>query len=256
MYRLLGGHYSSVFAHTDSCANPSGSPLLQLLASFGESEQVATSPCCQRDLPDVISANPSSDAWSHTTAGLTECTYLFLPPCHRPSPTGVWVGLPASTREHDFPRSVFSRLQTFLYVQASEFAHLPDRSYPCAYCRRAAEASTSEQNMLRYLRMHRICLPSEYRQLTARGLSPRKIRSLVGCSPLFTLRWTFRNVQCKTRGRADCYSFLVRLFHPRFHTGSSRRTPTIFSDESDFKRPSVRPELCAPRAFRTSAALS
>ena len=157
VYRLLRGHYSSAFAPTDSCANPSGSPLLQLLASFGESEQVATSPCCQRDLPDVISANPSSDAWSHTTAGLTECTYLFLPPCHRPSPTGVWVGLPASTREHDFPRSVFSRLQTFLYVQAAEFAHLPDRSYPCAYCRRAAEVFTSEQNMLRYLRMHRIC---------------------------------------------------------------------------------------------------
>jgi hypothetical protein len=39
------------------------------------------------------------------------------------------------------------------------------------------------RTLLRYLRMHRICLPSEYRQLTARGLSPRKIRSLVGCSP-------------------------------------------------------------------------
>src|SRR5215471_18592624 len=64
MYRLLGGHYSSVFAHTDSCANPSGSPLLQLLASFGESEQVATSPCCQRDLPDVISANPRETRFS------------------------------------------------------------------------------------------------------------------------------------------------------------------------------------------------
>src|SRR5262249_60529787 len=42
--------------------------------------------------------------------------------------------------------------------------------------------------------------------------------------PLFTLRWTFRNVQCKTRGRADCYSFLVRLFHPLFHAGLARRT--------------------------------
>src|SRR5215471_16582529 len=62
-----------------------------------------------------------------------------------------------------------------------------------AYCRRAAEAFTSEQNMLRYLRMHRICLPSEYRQLTALGLSPRQIRSLVGCSPLFTLHWTLRS---------------------------------------------------------------
>ena len=93
--------------------------------------------------------------------------------------------LPANTI---FRGAFFSRLQTFLYVQASEFAHLPDRSYPCAYCRKAAEAFTSEQNMLRYLRMHRICLPPEYRQLTARGLSPRQIRSIVGCSPLFTLR--------------------------------------------------------------------
>ncbi len=41
--------------------------------------------------------------------------------------------LPACTREHDFSRSVFSGLQTFLYVQASEFAHLPGRSYRCAY---------------------------------------------------------------------------------------------------------------------------
>src|SRR5712692_6284512 len=28
-------------------------------------------------------------------AGPTKCTYLFLPPCHRPSPTEVWVGFPA-----------------------------------------------------------------------------------------------------------------------------------------------------------------
>jgi hypothetical protein len=104
--------------------------------------QVATSPCCQRDLPDVISANPSSDAWSPTTTGPTECAYLFLPPCHRPSPTEVWVSFPASTREHAFPRSVFSRLQTFLYVQASEFAHLPERSYPCRYCRRGRVEET------------------------------------------------------------------------------------------------------------------
>ena len=28
--------------------------------------------------------------------------------------------------------------------------------------------------------------------------------------PLFTLHWTLRSAQCKTRGRADRYSFLVR----------------------------------------------
>ena len=45
---------------------PCGSPLLRLLASFEESSQVATSPCCYRDSPDVISANLSPDAWSPT----------------------------------------------------------------------------------------------------------------------------------------------------------------------------------------------
>src|SRR6266571_3994512 len=57
--------------------------------------------------------------------------------------------LPASLREYDFSRGVFSRLQTFLYVQASEFARLPGRSYRCATCRRAAETFTSGQNVLR-----------------------------------------------------------------------------------------------------------
>ena len=65
--------------------------------------------------------------------------------------------LPASLREYDFSRGVFSRLQTFLYVQASEFARLPGRSYRCAACRRAAETFTSGQNVLRCLCTHRIC---------------------------------------------------------------------------------------------------
>jgi hypothetical protein len=47
---------------------PCGSPRLRLLASFVESSQVATSPCCYRDSPDVISANPSPDARAHTPA--------------------------------------------------------------------------------------------------------------------------------------------------------------------------------------------
>jgi hypothetical protein len=50
--------------------------------------------------------------------------------------------------------------------------------------------------------------------------------------PLFTLHWTLHSAQRKTRGRADRYSFLVRLFHPQLHAGSSRRTPTDFSDEA------------------------
>src|SRR5260370_24388056 len=54
---------------------PFGSPLLPAFASLEKSLQVATSPCCHRDLPDVISASPSRDAWTPTT---TACR-LHLP---------------------------------------------------------------------------------------------------------------------------------------------------------------------------------
>ena len=56
---------SLVLAHAPL---PLGSPLLRFLASFGESLQVVTSPCCPRQLPDVISENLSLDAGSPTPA--------------------------------------------------------------------------------------------------------------------------------------------------------------------------------------------
>jgi hypothetical protein len=97
-------------------------------------------------------------------------------------PTLISGRLPACFRERDFSRWKFSRLQLFRYVQASKLACLPDRSYRCRFSRRAAEAFTSEQNVRRYLRTHRICSPPDYRQLAARGLSPREIHSIVDCS--------------------------------------------------------------------------
>jgi hypothetical protein len=68
VHRLLRGHYSSVIAPADSFANPVWLFFPSALASCKKSAQVATSPCCHRDLPDVISANLSSDAWSPATA--------------------------------------------------------------------------------------------------------------------------------------------------------------------------------------------
>src|SRR5260370_17954410 len=78
VYRLLRGHYSPVMAPTDSFVNPArlSSPSAQ--ASFEESLQVATSPCCQRDLPDVISVNPSLGAWASPTAVPPRCFHLFF----------------------------------------------------------------------------------------------------------------------------------------------------------------------------------
>jgi hypothetical protein len=126
------------------------------LASFEESLPVATSPGYPRDLPDGISANLSSVAWSLATAVPPGALACFFPDV---------VGLPqlrcksASrfTRKHDFCAERFSTLQTFLNVQASEFARLPDRSCPCAYHLRTAETFTSGHRELRCLRTHRIC---------------------------------------------------------------------------------------------------
>jgi hypothetical protein len=54
-----------------------------------------------------------------------------------------------------------SRLSSDIsFVQASEFARLPDRSHRCQF-HRAAETSTSGQNVLRCLCTHRICYPSD-----------------------------------------------------------------------------------------------
>jgi hypothetical protein len=156
-FHLLRGHYPSVLALTSSCATPLGSLILQHLASFEESLQVVPSPCCPRELPDVISENLSLDAGSRTTAVPPSALTCFFP--------GV-IGLPpakmGSASRFD-PRittsrgPVFSRLQIFLNVPASKFAHPPDRPYRCAYCHRAAGAFTSGHIVLRYLRTHRIC---------------------------------------------------------------------------------------------------
>ena len=110
--------------------NPLGSPLLWLFTSFKESLQVATSPCCPRVLPDVIlrirpvmpepvprRVSSSASAW-------------FFPNVFGLPKKEIW------SASRFFPRTRFSagllsRLQLFLYVQASQLARLPDRSYRC-----------------------------------------------------------------------------------------------------------------------------
>jgi hypothetical protein len=80
---------------------------------------------------------------------------------------------PSFVRERDFPRAAFRGCSYFVMFKphsllASQIAPT-SANFPC----RAAEAFTSELNVLRYLRTHRICYPPDYRQLAERGLSPR-----------------------------------------------------------------------------------
>jgi len=149
---------------------PCGSPLLRFVASFEESVQVATIPCCHQDFPDVIPESLSCDAWASAT---TVCR-LLLPVASSASsafPNGKWVGLPFPSAKATSQRGTFRRLQPFLDVQASQFACHSGRSYHNT-CRAVSDV---------YIRAKRASFPPHVpdmlavrnRQLTAQGLSPR-----------------------------------------------------------------------------------
>ena len=136
---------------------PLGSLLLRHLASFEESLQVVRSPCCPRELPDVISENLSLDAGSRTPAvhrvlSPVSSTMSSAFPKQRMGRLPAFVPRITTSR-----RPVISRMQIFLDVPASKFALPPDRSYRCAYCCRAAGDFTSGPIVLCCLHTHRIC---------------------------------------------------------------------------------------------------
>ena len=153
--RLLRGHYSSVTAPTDSFANPVWLFSPSALASCKKSSQVATSPCCPRDLPDVISANLSSDAWSPTTAvprGAYTCFFLRVIGL----PQRGLGRLPASLREYDFSRGVFRGCRHFFMFRPPSL--LVSQVVPTAAPSAAGQPRLLHPgSVLRCLRTHRIC---------------------------------------------------------------------------------------------------
>jgi len=98
------------------------------IASCEESTQVATSPCCQRDLLDVILR-----IFPWLPGPLPRRSHRVHAPVDFPDV----IGLPPrkdGLASRFIPRTrlsvgEFSRLQPFLYVQASPFACHPGRSY-------------------------------------------------------------------------------------------------------------------------------
>jgi hypothetical protein len=134
----------------DSCADPLWLSPSPAIASFEESVQVAISPCCQRDLPDVILR-----IFPRMPGPIPRRSHrMHLPvssPVSSAFPSRRWVGFPRCFREHDFLRPLFSRLQTFLYVQASDFAHPPGRSHHCPKLRQGGQGF--------YVRAERASLP-------------------------------------------------------------------------------------------------
>ena len=148
----------------------SGSPLLRFFTSFEESLQVATSPCCHQDLLDVI-LRVFPWLLGPLPRRSIRCIRLLLPRCHRPSPWEVGSASRFLSTMQLFVGTIFEAADIPL-CSGHQVCSPPRLLPPLRLCRRAAEAFTSGQNVLRCLRTHRICSPSEYRQLTAQGLAP------------------------------------------------------------------------------------
>ena len=122
----LDRHSPIDLATMGSCARPRSSvPLAD--RSTVQSWQVAASPCWNQVLPDVISAHPSSRAWTPTPAARG----VHLPVSS--STTSAFPPLGQGRRQQDpcsdFSTVAISGLQSFLYVQARGFARHPGRSY-------------------------------------------------------------------------------------------------------------------------------
>jgi hypothetical protein len=105
--RLLRGHYSPVIALTDSFVGPTRSPLLRPLSlvrgvSAGCDQPLLLAGPSRRYLCESF---PACLGPCH--GGPVECTCLFLPPRHRPSPVHYRGRLPAFPRQNDFMTDPF-----------------------------------------------------------------------------------------------------------------------------------------------------
>ena len=94
---LLPGHRSyRLIRRSHSLSSPSA------LASFEESLQVATSPLLLAGPSRRYLCESFPECLGPCHGGPVECTCLFLPPRHRPSPVHYRGRLPALTRQNDF----------------------------------------------------------------------------------------------------------------------------------------------------------
>ena len=102
VYRLLGGRCSSVFAPTDSCANPSDSPLLQLLLRSRSLSRLLPAPAASGIFPTLsLRILPRMPGPLPRRVPQSAHTCFFLRVIGLPQDT---IGrLPVSIRESDFP---------------------------------------------------------------------------------------------------------------------------------------------------------
>jgi hypothetical protein len=133
---------------------PCGSPLLRFFTSFEEPLQVATSPCCHRDLLDVILR-----VFPWLPGPLPRRSHRVHAPVNFPDVIGLPLGrlgrLPALVHDATFRGNDFEAADIPL-CSSPQVCSPPRLLPPLRLCRRAAEVFTSGQNVLRCLRTHRI----------------------------------------------------------------------------------------------------
>jgi hypothetical protein len=152
----LDRRYPILIAPTGSCAE-AGSSVSLCIRSDPQSLQVAVSPCCIQLLPSVI-PQICPRMPGPLPRWLTGCVCPLLPLSRRPSPKRHWVGFTTTFRSTTSERMTLTRLQSFVDLQASEFA--ATQVVPTAGILsdvRAAVAFTSEQRAVRCLPAYRIC---------------------------------------------------------------------------------------------------
>ena len=150
---------------------PCGSPLLRFVASFEESVQVATRPCCHQDLPDVI-LRVFPVMLGPLPRRFADCFYLLLHLHHRPSPTVNG----SACRFHPLKRlhsgGLFAGCSHFLMFRPHSLLATLVAPTTTVSCRAVSDV---------YIRAKRASFPPHVpdmlavrnRQLTAQGLSPR-----------------------------------------------------------------------------------
>jgi hypothetical protein len=104
--RLLRGHYSPVIALTDSCVDPTRSPLLWPKPRSRSLCRLRPAPAAGGTFP-TLSLRILPGVPAPLSRRSVECTCLFLPPRHRPSPVHYRGRLPACTRRNDFMTDPF-----------------------------------------------------------------------------------------------------------------------------------------------------
>ena len=152
----LRGHYPSFFAHTTSCVRPNTSRRLRSLPWSAGPCRLLPAPAGRGPFPTL---SPRVFPWmlGPLPRWSVRCSYPFLPPQHRPSlpyhrsalPQILTQRLLSRTNFRDCSHSVMFGPPSLLTIQV-----VPTSENSVS---RAAMASTSEQNIRRYRRMHRIC---------------------------------------------------------------------------------------------------